>query len=74
MSDDVLREIRTAREADAQRHSFDVYAMVAELKSLDANGDWQVLSHPPRTVRSSTTPLPVITLPETAPNPTLLRE
>jgi hypothetical protein len=74
MSDDVLREIRTAREAYAQRHNFDVYAMVAELKSLDSNGDWQVLSHPPRTVRSSTTPLPVIALPETAPNPTLLRE
>ncbi len=74
MSDDVLREVRAAREAYAQRHNFDVYAMVADLKSLDAKGDWQVVSRPPRTARSTTTPLPVITLPKTAPNPTLLRE
>jgi hypothetical protein len=46
--DDVLREVRAAREAYAQAHNFDVRAMVADLRARDDAGDWPVVRRPPR--------------------------
>lgn len=46
--DDVLREVRAAREAYARLHHFDVRAMVADLRARDAAGDWPVVRRAPR--------------------------
>ena len=46
--DDVLREVRAAREAYAQSHNFDVRAIVADLRARDAVGDWPVVRRAPR--------------------------
>jgi hypothetical protein len=48
MEDDVLREVRAAREAYARLHNFDVGAMVADLRARNLAGDWPVVRHPPR--------------------------
>lgn len=48
VEDDVLREVRAAREAYARLHDFDVRAMVADLRARDLAGDWPVVRHPPR--------------------------
>ena len=48
LEDDVLREVRAAREAYARLHHFDVRAMVADLRARDAAGDWQVVRRAPR--------------------------
>ncbi|WP_254506816.1 hypothetical protein [Anatilimnocola floriformis] len=50
MTDEVLQEVRKAREAFAQRHNFDVRAMVADLQKQDQAGDWPVVRHEPRPV------------------------
>jgi len=44
IEDDVIREIRTAREAYGAVHGFDIRAMVADLQARDAIGDWPVVS------------------------------
>jgi len=46
--DDVLREVRAAREAYARLHNFDVRAMVADLRARDVAGDWPVVRLAPR--------------------------
>jgi hypothetical protein len=46
--DNVLREVRAAREAYARSHNFDVRAMVADLRARDAAGDWPVVRRAPR--------------------------
>jgi hypothetical protein len=43
IEDDVLREVRAAREAFARSHNYDVRAMVAKLRELDLAGDWPVV-------------------------------
>ena len=49
IEDDVLREVRAAREAFAQLHDFDVGAMVEDLRARDLAGDcrWCGISPPP---------------------------
>ncbi len=64
VEDDVLREVRAAREAYARLHNFDVRAMVADLRARDLAGDWPVVRHPPRR------PHP-IAVPAVAPNQSL---
>jgi hypothetical protein len=49
--DDVIQQVRAAREAYAQLHNFDVQAMVADLRALDAAGDWPVVRRAPRLPR-----------------------
>ena len=61
VEDDVLREVRAAREAYAQAHGYDVQAMVADLRGRDAAGDWPVVRRPPRCPKS-------LAVPEVAPN------
>ena len=48
IEDGVLREVRAAREAYAQSHSYDVRAMVADLREQDDRGDWPVVRLAPR--------------------------
>jgi hypothetical protein len=48
LEDDVLREVRAAREAYARSFGFDVQAMVADLRARDAAGDWPVVRRAPR--------------------------
>jgi hypothetical protein len=48
VEDDVLREVRAAREAYARLHDFDVRKMAADLRDRDLAGDWPVVRHPPR--------------------------
>jgi hypothetical protein len=48
VEDDVLQQVRAAREAYAEAHGFDVRAMVADLRARDAAGDWRVVRLPPR--------------------------
>ena len=51
VEDDVLREVRAAREAYARLHNYDVQAMVADLRARDLAGDWPVVRHSPRCPR-----------------------
>lgn len=63
IEDDVIREVRAAREAFGFRHRFDIRAMVADLEAQDAVGDWPVVcleSRPPRP-----TPMPKNAMPQT---------
>ena len=46
--DDVLREVRAAREAYARSHNFDIRAMVADLRARDQAGDRRVVRRAPR--------------------------
>jgi hypothetical protein len=46
--DDVLRDVRAAREAYAKSHNFDIRAMVADLRARDQAGDWPVVRRAPR--------------------------
>jgi hypothetical protein len=48
IEDDVLREVRAAREAYARSFGYDVRAMVADLRARDAAGDWPVVRRAPR--------------------------
>lgn len=48
VEDDVLRDVRAAREAYARLHNFDVRAIVADLQARDLAGDWPVVRHAPR--------------------------
>ena len=64
IEDDVLREVRAAREAYAQSHNFDVRAIVADLRARNLAGDWPVVRHLPRR------PQP-IAVPAVAPFPAL---
>ncbi|MBX9682099.1 MAG: hypothetical protein K2X38_25355 [Gemmataceae bacterium] len=48
IDDDVIREVRAARDAFGQKHGFNIRAMVADLQAQDAAGDWPVVSLPPR--------------------------
>ncbi len=63
--DDVLREVRAARETYAESHNFDVRAMVADLRTRDLAGDWPVVRRAPRRPHAVT--IPVITPPSPAP-------
>lgn len=64
--DDVLLEVRAAREAYAQKHNFDVRAMVADLQARDAVGDWPVVRRAPRRVQ--------LVSPPSVPSPTQPRQ
>jgi hypothetical protein len=46
--DDVLREVRTVREAYAERFAFDLRAIHRDLKALEQAGGRRVVSLPPR--------------------------
>jgi len=48
VEDDVLREVRAARETYARLHDFDVRKMAADLRERDLAGDWPVVRHPSR--------------------------
>ena len=52
IEDDVVREVRAVREAYARSHNYDVQAMVEDLRASDAVGDWPVVRHPPRPLRT----------------------
>ena len=56
VEDDVLREVRAAREAYARLHHFDVRAMVEDLRRRDTAGDRPVLRHAPRRPQSVAVP------------------
>jgi hypothetical protein len=56
VEDDVLREVRAAREAYARSHGYDVRAMVADLRARDAAGDWPVVRRSPRRPRPTGEP------------------
>jgi hypothetical protein len=43
IKDSVLQEVRSAREAYAREHGYDVWAMVADLRASDDVGDWPVV-------------------------------
>jgi hypothetical protein len=56
IDDDVIREVRAAREAFGRKHGFNIRAMVADLQAQDAAGDWPVVSLPPRRPQSTRSP------------------
>lgn len=56
IEDDVLREVRAAREAYARSHGYDVQAMVADLRARDATGDWPVVRRAPRRPKAAVAP------------------
>lgn len=51
IDDDVMREVRAAKEAYAQSHNFDLTAIVADLRAKEAAGDRPVVRRPPRRPR-----------------------
>jgi hypothetical protein len=57
MSDEILQEIRKTRDAFAERHNFDIRAMVAELQQLDQQSDRPVVRHEPRRPRTDSAPI-----------------
>ena len=63
IEDDVIREVRSAREAYARLHGFSIRAMVADLQARDSVGDWPVVSRPAR--HPQPTPMPKHALPPT---------
>ncbi len=54
VEDDVVREVRAAREAYGRLHRFDVRAMVADLQARDLAGDRLVVRRPPRRIQAET--------------------
>ncbi len=48
IEDDVLREIRTAREAFARLHNYDIHAMAAAIRERDKTRGWPVVRRAPR--------------------------
>ena len=54
--DDVLREVRAAREAYARSHNFNIRAMVADLRARVQAGDRPVVRRAPR--RATAVPPP----------------
>ena len=44
----MLQAVRTAREAYARLHGYDVRAIVADLRKRDDDGDWPVVRLFPR--------------------------
>lgn len=48
----VLQEVRTARDAYARSHGYDVRAMVADLRERDAHDNWPVVRLAPRLLAS----------------------
>jgi hypothetical protein len=48
MESDITREVRAARAAFAASHGYDLAAMVAALRQLDAAGDRTVVNFGPR--------------------------
>jgi hypothetical protein len=44
IEDDIIREVRSAREEYARSHGFSIRAMIADLAARDAAGDWPVVS------------------------------
>ena len=64
-NDEVIREVRAAREAYAALHSFNIRAMVADLQAQDAAGDWPVVSRPARRPQSTYVPKEASHPPET---------
>ena len=61
IEDDVINEVRSAREAFTRSHGYNVRAMVADLRAQDDRGDWPVVRLTRRP--SSIEPVPL------APNP-----
>jgi hypothetical protein len=56
VEDDVLREVRAAREAYARSHNFNIDAMVEDLRRRELASGWQIVSHPPRRVQAVAPP------------------
>lgn len=56
VEDDVLREVRAAREAYARLHNYDIRAMVEDLRRRELASGWQLVSHPPRRVQAIAAP------------------
>lgn len=54
-SDDVLQNVRRAREEYAALHGYDVRRIVADLQKLDQAGDWPVVRFVPYKAQSTTT-------------------
>ncbi len=46
--DDVIQQVRAARDAYARSHGYDLHAIVADLQAQDLAGDWPVRPCPPR--------------------------
>lgn len=46
--DEVVREVRAAREAFAESHGYDIRAMVAALHDLGVARGWEVVRFAPR--------------------------
>ena len=57
VEDDVLRNVRAAREAYARLHNFDLQAIVADLRARDLADDWPIVRHPPRSPSRSMAPV-----------------
>ena len=54
--DEVVREVRAAREAFAAAHGYDIPAMVAALRELDTADDREVVRLAPRPVTQTSVP------------------
>jgi hypothetical protein len=56
IEDNILKEIRAVRENYARSHDFDVYKMVADLQTMNLQGDWKIVRLPPRRPRALSAP------------------
>ena len=56
IEDDVLKQVRAAREEYARLHDFDVRKIVADLQRLNEAGDWPVIRSSARRAEALATP------------------
>jgi hypothetical protein len=56
IEDEIVREVRAAREAFAAAHGFDIHAMVAALQAFDAADGRPVVRLEPRRVAALARP------------------
>jgi hypothetical protein len=56
IEDEIVREVRAAREAFAATHGFDIRTMVAALQAFDAGDDRRVVRLEPRRVAALAQP------------------
>ena len=55
--DEIVEEVRKIRQAHAERFGYDLDAIVADFKKREAEGDYKVVSLPPRRLKTADRPV-----------------
>jgi hypothetical protein len=55
--DEIVEEVRKIRQAHAERFGYDLDAIVADFKKREGEGDYKVVSLPPRRLKAADRPV-----------------